>query len=48
MVYLEVISTIHLLISIGILILMCVLVGAIADDEYKSPPMSDTAKRMYS
>ena len=48
MVYLEVISSLQLIISIGILILLFGLMGAIADDEYKSPPMSDTAKRMYS
>ena len=48
MVFLEVISSLQLVVSIGILVLLFGLMGAIVDDEYKAPPMTDTAKRMYS
>ena len=48
MVFLEVISSLQLVVSIGIFVLLFALMGAIADDEYKPQPMSDTAKRMYS
>ena len=47
MVFLEVISTLQLVVSVGIFILLCALVGA-ASDEYKPRPMDDNAKRMYS
>ena len=47
MVFLEVISSLQLVVSVGTLILLCALVGA-ASDEYKPRPMDDNAKRMYS
>ena len=47
MVFLEVISSLQLVVSTGILILLCALVGA-ATDDYKPKPMDDNAKRMYS
>ena len=47
MVFMEVISSVHLVVSLGIFVLMCGLFAAITE-EYKPPPMDENAKRMYN
>lgn len=45
MVYLEIVATLHLVVMVCIGFLLCAI---LADDEYKPPPMSKDAERMYS
>ena len=47
MVFLEVISSLQLVVSVGVFVLLLALVGA-ASDDYKPKPMDEHAKRMYS
>ena len=47
MVFLEIVSSLQLIVSAGIFVLLCALVGA-ASDDYKPKPMDDNARRMYS
>ena len=47
MVFLEIVSSLQLIVSAGIFVLLCALAGA-ASDDYKPKPMDEHAKRMYS
>ena len=47
MVYLEIVSTLQLLVSLcEAFLLLVIIVGM--NDNYKPPPMNDAARRMYS